>query len=78
MCAKLQGNRNTHLCFIAIFKVCEKTKNKKIVKKKKNQEIKTKFWALISRKWLWQFSSNLVCGVAYLAGTSAANLVPIG
>ena len=28
---------------------------------KKNQEIKTKFCSLVSRKWLDRFSSNLVC-----------------
>ena len=27
----------------------------------KNEEIKTKFYSLVSRKWLERFSSNLVC-----------------
>ena len=27
----------------------------------KNEKIKTKFCSLVSRKWLEQFSSNLVC-----------------
>ena len=27
----------------------------------KNKEIKTRFCSLVSRKWLEQFSSNLVC-----------------
>ena len=27
----------------------------------KNEEIKTKFGSLVSRKWLERFSSNLVC-----------------
>ena len=27
----------------------------------KNEEIKTKFRSLVSRKWLERFSSNLVC-----------------
>ena len=27
----------------------------------KNEEIKTKFCSLVSRKWLKQFSSNMVC-----------------
>ena len=27
----------------------------------KNQEIKTKFCSLVSRKWLERFSSNIVC-----------------
>ena len=61
--------------FIAIFNVCKKTKNKN---KKKIEEIKMNVWALISRKWLRRVSSSLVCGVAYLAGTSAAKLVPTG
>ena len=74
MCAKFQGDRNSRLCFIAIFQNVRKEEKKT----KKNEEIKTNFWALISRKWLRRFSSNLVCGVAYLAGTSAAKLVPIG
>ena len=74
MCAKFQGDRNTRLCFIAIFQNVRKEEKKN----KKNEEIKTNFWALISRKWLWRVSSNLVCGVAYLADTSAAKLVPIG
>ena len=29
----------------------------------KNEEIKTKFCSLVSRKWLERFSSNLVCGL---------------
>ena len=44
----------------------------------KNKEIKTKFCSLVSRKWLDLFSSNLVCILPYLGGTSLANLVPIG
>ena len=44
----------------------------------KNEEIKTKFCSLVSRKWLERFSSNLVCRLPYLGGTSLANLVPIG
>ena len=30
-------------------------------KEEKNEEIKTKFCSLVSRKWLERFSSNLVC-----------------
>ena len=44
----------------------------------KNEEIKTKFCSLVSRKWLERFSSHLVCRLPLLAGTSLANLVPIG
>ena len=48
------------------------------VEEEKNEEIKTKFCSLVSRKWLERFSSNLVCELPLLAGTSLANLVPIG
>ena len=44
----------------------------------KNEEIKTKFCSLVSRKWLERFSSNVVCRLPLLAGTSLTNLVPIG
>ena len=44
----------------------------------KNEEIKTKFCSLVSRKWLERFSSNLVCRLPLLAGTSLANLDLIG
>ena len=48
------------------------------VEEEKNEEIKTKFCSLVSRKWLERFSSNLVCRLPLLAGTSLAHLVPIG
>ena len=44
----------------------------------KNEEKKTKLWPLVSQKWLERFSSNLECGLPYLAGTSVATLVSIG
>ena len=44
----------------------------------KNEEKNPKLWPLVSRKWLEQFSSNLECGLPYLAGTSVATLVSIG
>ena len=47
-------------------------------KKEKNEEKKPKLWSLVSRKWLERFSSNLECGLPYLAGTSVATLVSIG
>ena len=40
----------------------------------KKQEIKTKLCSLVSRKWLERFSSNLVCRLPLLAGTSLAKL----
>ena len=43
-----------------------------------NEEIKMNFWLLVTRKWLEQFSLNLVCRLSYLVGTSVAKLVPIG
>ena len=46
----------------------------------KNKEInfKTNFWPSVSWKCLQQFSVNLVCRLAYLAGTSVTHFVPIG
>ena len=43
-----------------------------------NEEKNPKLWPLVSRKWLERFSSNLVCGLPYLAGISVATLVLIG
>ena len=48
------------------------------VEEEKNEEIKTKFCSLVSRKLLERFSSNLVFRLPLLAGISLANLVPIG
>ena len=72
-CAKFQSNPSTHLCFMADLR---SVRNE--VEEEKNEEIKTKFFSLVSRKWLERFSSNLVCRLPLLAGTSVANLVPIG
>ena len=44
----------------------------------KNEEKNPKLWVLVSRKWLERFSSNLECGLPYLADTSVATLVTIG
>ena len=67
-CAKFQHA----LVFYGGFcKVCEK-------KKYIEGEKKLKLWPLVSRKWLERFSSNLECGLPYLAGTSVATLVSIG
>ena len=51
---------------------------RKEVVEEKNEEKKPKLWPLVSRKWLERFSSNLECGLPYLAGTSVATLVSIG
>ena len=42
------------------------------------EEKNLKLWPLVSRKWLERFSSNLECGLPYLAGTSVATFVSIG
>ena len=46
-------------------------------KEEKNEEIKMNVWPLVSQQWLGNFSSNLVCRLPFLVGTSVANLVPI-
>ena len=48
------------------------------LEEEKNEEKKPKLWPLVSRKWLERFSSNLVCGLPYLADISVATLVLIG
>ena len=73
-CAKFQPDPSTHSCFMADF---ANVRNEE-VEEEKNEEIKTKFCSLVSRKWLERVSSNLVCRLPLLAGTSLANLVPIG
>ena len=57
---------------MADFAKCAKRSRRK--KRRKNP----KLWPLVSRKWLERFSSNLECGLPYLAGTSVATLVSIG
>ena len=49
LCAKCQGNRSTRWRFIAIFASVRKDEEEE---EEKNEEKKTKFWPLISRKWL--------------------------
>ena len=51
---------------------------KEEVEEEKNEEKKPKLWPLVSRKWLERLSSNLVCGLPYLAGISVATLGSIG
>ena len=71
LCAKFQSDRSTRLRLIAIF-VSVQTQRRKKTKKK------SKFWQLVSRKWLERFPSNMECRLPWLAGNSVANLVPIG
>ena len=59
-----------------LFRILQSVR-KEEVEEEKNKERKPKFWPLVSRKWLERFSSNLECGLPYLAGTSVATLVPI-
>ena len=54
-CAKFQPDPSTHSCFMADF---ANMRNEEEVEEKKNEEIKTKFCSLVSRKWLERFSSN--------------------
>ena len=72
LCAKFQGDRSTCLRFIAISASVQKHEEEK------NKEKKSKFWQLVSRKWLERFRSNLECRLPWKAGNSVANLVPIG
>ena len=46
--------------------------------RKEEEEKKPKLWPILSRKWIERFSSNLECGLPYLAGTSVTTLVSIG
>ena len=59
-----------------LWQILRSVRNEEV--EEENEEIKTKFFSLVSRKWLERFSSNLVCRLPLLAGTSLANLVPIG
>ena len=74
LCAKFQGNRSTHLRFIAIFASVRKHKEERRRKRRK----KMKLWQLIPQKWLERFPSNFACRLPWLAGNSVANLVSIG
>ena len=59
-----------------LWRILRSVRNEEV--EEKNEEIKTKFCSLVSWKWLERVSSNLVCRLPLLAGTSLANLVPIG
>ena len=63
-----------------LWRILRSVRNEEVVEEEEeeNEEIKTKFCSLVSRKWLERFSSNLVCRLPLLAGTSLSNLVPIG
>ena len=65
------------VCNLSSNNMCEKLVGWKSLVEEKNEEKKPKLWPLVSRKWLERFSSNLECGLPYLAGTSVATLVSI-
>ena len=44
-----------------LWRILRSVRNEEVEVKEKNEEIKTKFCSLVSRKWLERFSSNLVC-----------------
>ena len=45
-----------------LWRILRSVRNEEEVEEEeKNEEIKTKFCSLVSRKWLKRFSSNLVC-----------------
>ena len=67
MCAKFQFNRNMRSQVMA--------ENGKCANKWKRKWSILKFCLLISRDWLAQFASDLVCRFAYFGSISVANLV---
>ena len=44
-----------------LWRIFRSVRNEEEVEEEKNEEIKTKFCSLVSRKWLERFSSNVVC-----------------
>ena len=44
-----------------LWRILRSVRNEEDEEEEKNEEIKTKFGSLVSRKWLERFSSNLVC-----------------
>ena len=75
-CAKFQPDPSTHSCFIADLQSVRKEEEVE-EEEKKTKKKKPKLWPLVSRKRLERLSSNLVCGLPYLAGISVATLVLI-
>ena len=55
-CANFQPDPSTHSCFMVILR---SVRNEEV--EEKNEEIKTNFCSLVSRKWLERLSSHLVC-----------------
>ena len=46
-------------CIRVLWRILRSVRNEEVVEV--DEEIKTKFCSLVSRKWLERFSSNLVC-----------------
>ena len=44
-----------------LWRILRSVRNEEDEEEAKNEEIKTKFCSLVSRKWLERFSSTLVC-----------------
>ena len=44
-----------------LWRILRSVRNEEDEEEEKNEEIKTKFCSLVSRKWLERFSLNLVC-----------------
>ena len=44
-----------------LWRILRSVRNEEDEEEEKNEEIKTKFCSLVSRKWLERFSSNLAC-----------------
>ena len=49
------------VCIRVLWRILRSVRNEEDEEEEKNEEIKTKFCSLVSRKWLERFSSNLVC-----------------
>ena len=64
-------------CIRVLWRILQSARKEEEIEEE-NEGKKTKLWPLVSRKWLERFSSNLECGLPYLAGTSVATLVSIG
>ena len=44
-----------------LWQILRSVRNEEVEEEEENEEIKTKFCSLVSRKWLERFSLNLVC-----------------
>ena len=65
-------------CIRVLWWVLQSVRKEVEEKNEKKTTKNTKLWPIVFRKCLERFSSNLVCSLPYLAGTSVANLVSIG